>query len=133
MPASPSPASRTAQAWAYVVSRREMVAQTLVSGGLLGLLLHMRWGYSAGGMDHLVLSPLGLHWYRPDWFANDWIFANAPQPHWLFDVITWLSAEVGGLKGVAVAYLLYWMLSVTAFGLATAILAKAWAPAHRWS
>ena len=128
-----NPAGRAASAWAYLTDRRGITAQTLVSGGILGILLHMRWGYSAGGMDHLVLSPLGLHWYRPDWFANDWVFANAPQPHWLFDVITWLSAEAGGLKGVAAAYFLYFVLSVAVFGLATAILAKAWAPTHRWA
>jgi hypothetical protein len=105
------------------------VARAAVSALVLGVLLHMRYGYEAGGWDQVVLSALGLHWAHPDEFANDWILANAPQPHWLFDVVTWFGAKTGTLGAV---YLTYWMISLAVFGAATAILARAWAQGREW-
>jgi hypothetical protein len=40
---------------------------------------------------------------------------------------------MGGLRGVAIIYLLYFLVSLLVFGVATAILARAWAPSHPWS
>ncbi len=104
-------------------------AQAVLSAALLGLLLHLRYGYSAGTGDHLVLSALGLHWANPDDFAGDWVIENAPQPHWLFDVVTWVGASTGTLDAV---YFGYWALGLLVFGAATAILARAWTPRHTW-
>jgi len=104
--------------------------QAVLSAALLGLMLHMRYGYTAGTGDHLVLSALGLHWADPTEFAGDWVIANAPQPHWLFDVVTWAGASTGTLDAV---YFGYWCLGLLAFGFATAVLARAWAPRATWS
>jgi hypothetical protein len=105
------------------------VAQAVVSGGLLGFLLHWRYGYQAGVGDHLVLSTLGRHWADPAAYENDWVVANAPQPHWFFDIVTWFGASIGHIGAV---YLLYWIVGLVVFGAATALLAKHWAPDHRW-
>lgn len=100
---------------------------TLFGATVLGFVLHARYGYRAGGDDHMVLSPLGLHWADPGYFAGDWFIREAPQPHWLFDVVTWFGASIGQL---AVVYFAYWVLSLLVFGYATAVLARAWAPRH---
>lgn len=107
--------------------RLSIAAQAVLSAALLGLLLHLRYGYSAGTGDHLVLSALGLHWADPDKFAGDWVIENAPQPHWLFDVVTWIGSSTGTLDAV---YFGYWVLGLLVFGWATALLARAWAPGH---
>lgn len=105
------------------------IAQTVLSAGLLGFLLHWRYSYEAGTGDHLVLSALGRHWADPSAFANDWIVANAPQPHWFFDVVTWFGAVIGHIGAV---YLVYWVAGLVVFGAATVMLAKRWTPAHPW-
>ena len=110
--------------------RLVLLAQTLGGAAVLGGLMQMRWGYRAGIGDHLVLSALGLHWAKPDEFANDWVIANAPQPHWLFDVVTWAGASSGTLPAV---YFLYWVVSLLVFGYATALLARGWAGTLRWA
>ncbi|WNV91376.1 hypothetical protein [Umezawaea sp. Da 62-37] len=102
-------------------------AQAVLSAGIVGFLLHMRYGYTAGTGDHLVLSALGMHWADPALFGNDWVIANAPQPHWLFDVVTWAGTSTGTLDAV---YFGYWVLGLLVFGFATALLARAWAPKH---
>ncbi|PRY45835.1 hypothetical protein [Umezawaea tangerina] len=109
--------------------RAAAAAQTLLSAAIVGLLLHMRYGYTAGTGDHLVLSALGMHWANPDLFGDDWVIANAPQPHWLFDVVTWAGTATGTLEAV---YFGYWVLGLLVFGFATALLARAWAPRHTW-
>jgi hypothetical protein len=96
---------------------------------LLAVLSHLRWGYLAGDRDHAVLSPMGMRWADPDTFANDWFLTNAPQPHWLFDVITWIGASTGTLGGI---YLLYWIAGMVAFSAATTLLARTWVPERAW-
>ncbi|MET0235401.1 MAG: hypothetical protein ABW224_12225 [Kibdelosporangium sp.] len=105
------------------------VGQTVLSAALLGFILHWRYGYVAGTGDHLVLSALGRHWADPSAYANDWVIANAPQPHWFFDMVTWFGAVIGHLGAV---YLAYWIVGLVVFGAATSILAKRWAPEHPW-
>lgn len=116
----PAPPVRS---WAWA----SIAAQAVLSAAVLGLLLHMRYGYSAGTGDHLVLSVLGQHWADPNLFAGDWVIANAPQPHWLFDVVTWYGTRIDALGAV---YFGYWVLGLLVFGLATALLARVWAPGH---
>lgn len=123
VPRAPEPPPRSRR-------RPVIAAQAVLSAALLGLLLHLRYGYTAGTGDHLVLSALGLHWANPGEFAGDWVIENAPQPHWLFDVVTWLGSSTGTLDAV---YFGYWVLGLLAFGFATALLARAWAPEHAWS
>lgn len=104
-------------------------SQTLLSASLLGFLLHWRYGYGAGKVDHWILSPQGINWADPTKFSNDWILENAPQPHWFFDVVTWFGATIDQLGAV---YFLYWAISLVVFGAATVLLAHKWAPAHPW-
>jgi hypothetical protein len=104
-------------------------AQAAASTLLLALLLHLRYIYMAGDRDHLVLSPMGMRWADPDAFAGDWALTNAPQPHWLFDVVTWVGASTGTLSAI---YLLYWLAGLAAFGVATTMLARAWTPQASW-
>lgn len=104
-------------------------AQAAASTLLLAVLLHLRYVYMAGDRDHLVLSPMGMRWADPDAFAGDWALSNAPQPHWLFDVVTWVGASTGTLSAI---YLLYWLASLAAFGVATTMLARAWTPQASW-
>lgn len=106
------------------------IAQSSVSALLLGFGLNQRWGYAAGDHDHHVLSPLGMQWAKPEWFANDWTIENAPQPHVLFDLITWFGTKTGTLAGI---YLLFFVASMLVYGLATTLLAQKWAPRYPWS
>jgi hypothetical protein len=91
-------------------------------------LLQWRYGYQAGTNDHLVLSLQGLQWGIPGYLANDWFVPAAPQPHVLFDLVTWAGAATGRLAEV---YLAWWLLGIVVGGVATAVLAGAWAPDRR--
>ncbi|MCP2270548.1 DUF6798 domain-containing protein [Actinokineospora diospyrosa] len=108
--------------------RLALVLRAVAGALVLGFVQHWRYGYSAGNGDHRVLSAQGMHWADPTLFAGDWFLERSPQPHWLFDVVTWFGMEIGKLSTV---YVGYWALSLLAFGLATALLARRWAPAHQ--
>lgn len=82
-------------------------------------------GYSAGLNDHSVLSLEGIKWADPTKFVNDWFMESAPQPHWFFDVVTYIGAVTNQLSAV---YFVYWCIGLIAFGFATTILARQWAP-----
>jgi len=99
------------------------VALPFVLAAILGVL--QVWGtvgtgYFAGWGDHFVLSPEGLSWAHPGAFENDWFMQVAPQPHWFFDVLTYLGETAGMLSFV---YAAFWAVGLFAFGLATAMLA----------
>jgi hypothetical protein len=127
--AEPEPSPRDGGSPWYVRLGGSFAAQAGASALLVATLVHLRYAYMAGDRDHLVLSPLGLRWAHPDWFVNDWAMANAPQPHYLFDFYTWLGERTGTLAGL---YLLYWLAAMAVWGIATAILARAWAPGNVW-
>lgn len=99
--------------------------QAIVVAVFFGFLLNSKaensLGYAAGVADHNVLSPLGIQWADPNKFAGDWTIANAPQPHWLFDVFTWIAASNGMLS---ISYFAYFIVEVFVFGLATILFAK---------
>jgi hypothetical protein len=94
---------------------------------VLAVLIQLRYSYQAGTNDHFVLSLQGLQWGRPGWLVDDWFVASAPQPHILFDLVTWAGAAGGRLAEV---YLAWWLLGLLAGGAATAVLATAWAPSR---
>jgi hypothetical protein len=94
---------------------------------VLGTILQCRYGYQAGINDHLVLSLQGLQWGRPGFGAGDWFIASAPQPHVLFDVVTWAGAATGRLEGY---YFAWWVIGLAVGGAATAVLAATWTPRH---
>lgn len=100
---------------------------------LAGVLINWgqsAFGYNAGNNDHSVLSPLGLQWADPTRFVGDWFLDAAPQPHWLFDVVTFLGASAGAL---AITYVLFWAIGLAAFGLATAVVAVRVLPRAPWA
>lgn len=90
-------------------------------------LLQFRYGYQSGTNDHFVLSLQGLQWGRRGFLVNDWFIASAPQPHVLFDLVTWAGAATDRLSEV---YLAWWLLGLAVGGVATAVLAVAWTPRH---
>lgn len=113
-------------------------AQGAVNGLFLGMLINfgnigpssgLPQGYSAGHGDHFVLSPVGLHWADESRFAGDWFMEAAPQPHWFFDVLTFVGAATDTLP---LTYLLFWISGLAAFGLAAAFLSRKWAPMTPW-
>lgn len=85
-------------------------------------------GYQIGVADHNVLSPLGMQWASPEKFMGDWTIANAPQPHWLFDIVTWFGESIGQIE---VTYFIYWCLELLAFGIATLLIATKFFPTNR--
>lgn len=99
-----------------------------------GFLMNSRgffsMGYQIGVADHNVLSPLGMQWADPNKFLGDWTIANAPQPHWLFDIITWLGAISGQIELV---YFVYWFLELMVFGIATTLIVSKYFPQNRIS
>ncbi len=114
-----------ARAWAATLWRwaRGTIGIAIAMAVLLGTL--EVWGNSSGGYyaglgDHVVLAPEGLSWAIPGAFANDWFMAAAPQPHWFFDIVTYLGQLSGHLSS---AYAAFWAIGLLAFGGATAILA----------
>jgi hypothetical protein len=104
---------------------RSRLLSTVVAALTLGVLLQLRYGYSAGAGDHFVLSPTGVQWADPTQFQGDWAVAAAPQPHISFDVLTWLGASTGTLSAL---YLLYWVAGLLVFGYATAVVVSRWVP-----
>jgi hypothetical protein len=101
------------------------VAAAAVFALVLAVLLQLRYGYTAGTNDHLVLSLQGLQWAGHGVLVDDWFIRSAPQPHLLFDLVTWAGAASGQLSA---AYLAWWLLGLIAGGAATAVLARAWTP-----
>jgi hypothetical protein len=102
------------------------------SAVLLGVLLNSNTatnGYRAGVGDHFVLSPQGINLANPDAFKGDWFLENAPQPHWFFDLVTYVGAS---LNSLAAFYFLYWCVGLVAFGIATALLARYWVRTNPW-
>lgn len=112
---------------------RGHTAIALSCAALLGVFINWTGqvpvGYSAGVNDHSVLSLEGLRWADPTRFVNDWFMQSAPQPHWFFDIVTYLGAISGRLGEL---YFAYWVVGLVAFGFATALLAKQIVPRHQW-
>jgi hypothetical protein len=105
--------------------RGGFLAAAAVFVAVLAPLLQFRYGYQAGTNDHLVLSLQGLQWAIPGFLRSDWFIPAAPQPHVLFDVVTWAGAANGRLAEV---YLAWWLLGLVVAAAATAVLARAWVP-----
>lgn len=82
-------------------------------------------GYGFGYGEQMLLSVKGISWADKNAFVGDWFNNNAPQPHVLFDVITYVGEKIHFLAGV---YFLYYLASCYAFALGTALLAKLWLP-----
>jgi hypothetical protein len=112
-----------------VTGRVGLAATLAILLGLLEIWTRTGDGYTAGWGDHFVLSPEGLSWAIPGAFENDWFMSAAPQPHWFFDIVTYLGATAGLLSTF---YVLFWVVGLLAFGAATALLAYRFAPGSAW-
>jgi hypothetical protein len=106
----------------------ELAIYTALSAVIAGVTLYFFRGYQYGYSDHTLLSVKGIGWADPGAFRNDWFNNRAPQPHWLFDVVTYVGERSGHLPAV---YFLYWTATLVAFGFGTALLAQYWLPANR--
>jgi hypothetical protein len=120
---APKPTRSAERRW-WTARRRLAVACTAAT--LLALHLRYQYLYLAG--DHLVLSLKGISWADPNAFRGDWFNANAPQPHWFFDLWTYAGERLGVLP---VAYLSWYVISIAVFGYATARLAEVWLAENR--
>lgn len=108
------------------------IALPIVLAAMLGVLQvwgTIGFGYFAGWGDHFVLSTEGLSWAHPGAFQNDWFMEVAPQPHWFFDVLTFVGERLGMLSFV---YAAFWAAGLLAFGVATAIIAYRFFPSAAW-
>lgn len=72
-----------------------------------------------------MLSIKGISWADKNAFVGDWFNNQAPQPHVLFDVITFFGEKMNFL---AATYFLYYLASCFVFAVGTAILAETWLP-----
>ena len=98
--------------------------------GTVVLLLAINFltpGYSFGYGEQMLLSVKGISWADPNAFVGDWFNEHAPQPHIVFDAITYFGEKINFLAGV---YLLYFIVSCSIFALATAFLAEHWLPSR---
>src|SRR5918999_1265279 len=63
--------------------------------------LLFRYGYSFMLFDQTVYSLRGIALADPSAYRFDWFTRTVPQPHWLFDAITYLGALLTGRWRVA--------------------------------
>jgi hypothetical protein len=124
-PSRPS-AGRPGGRWAGLTGRASLPLAAAATT-LLGTLV--RFGYSFGMEDQAVLSLKGIARADPTAFVGDWFTHAVPQPHWLFDLLTYGGERLGVLP---LAYLAWWLASLLAFGLASAWLARRFIPQRPW-
>jgi hypothetical protein len=101
----------------------------LAAAATAGATCLARYGYSFGTGDHLVLVPKGLSLANPGAYRHDWFVEHAPQPHWLFDAVTYAGARLGALPFV---FLAYWLVSLLVFGTAAVWLSRRFLPGRMW-
>jgi hypothetical protein len=87
--------------------------------------LLFRYGYSFGLFDQTVYSLRGIALADPSAFRSDWFARTVPQPHWLFDAITFVGSRLGILPWV---YLGYWLAGIAVFALASVWLTQRFLP-----
>jgi hypothetical protein len=97
----------------------------LLSTATTALAILFRYGYSFGLFDQTVYSLRGIGLADPSAFRHDWFARTVPQPHWLFDVVTYLGARAGILPW---AYLVYWLAGLAAFAVGSVWLAQRFLP-----
>ncbi|MDQ1501459.1 MAG: hypothetical protein QOI86_4799, partial [Actinomycetota bacterium] len=94
---------------------------------LVGTLV--RFGYGFGMEDQAVIALKGVARADPAAFVGDWFTHHVPQPHWLFDLVTFIGERLGVLPLV---YLAWWAASLLAFGLASVWLSRRFIPERPW-
>ena len=96
--------------------------------GTVVLLLAINFitpGYSFGYGEQMLLSIKGISWADQNTFVGDWFNNYAPQPHVLFDAITYFGEKIHFLAGI---YFLYYIACCFVFAIATSLLAEKWLP-----
>jgi len=106
-------------------SRPGQVRLVLLAAVTTTVALLFRYGYSFGLFDQTVYSLRGIALADPSAFRNDWFARTVPQPHWLFDVITYLGTRLGMLPA---AYLAYWLAGILAFATGSVWLTRRFLP-----
>jgi uncharacterized protein DUF6798 len=109
-------------------SRRSTAVYTLLATATTALAILLRSGYSFGLYDQAVYSLRGIALADPSAYARDWFARSVPQPHWLFDAVTYLGTRFGILPAV---YLVYWLAGIAVFGLASVWLVDRFLPGRR--
>jgi len=102
--------------------------QVLAASATTLVAILVRWGYTFGYFDQTVLSLRGIALADPHAFRSDWFTQSVPQPHWFFDIVTYLGERVGLLPWV---YLAYWLAGIVAFGTGAVWLAERFLPGRR--
>ena len=82
-------------------------------------------GYEYGFGEQMLLSLKGISWADPQALVNDWFNDQAPQPHILFDVVTFIGEKTGLRPQM---YFLYWLSSIVIAASAIVMLSKKWLP-----
>jgi hypothetical protein len=107
---------------------RPRLAQVLTASVTTLVAIVLRWGYTFGYFDQTVLSVRGIALADPHGFRSDWFTQSVPQPHWFFDVVTYIGERIGLLPWV---YLAYWLAGIVAFGTGAVWLAERFLPGRR--
>ncbi|HET9772011.1 MAG TPA: hypothetical protein VFS16_14050, partial [Acidimicrobiia bacterium] len=92
------------------------------------LAIVLRSGYTFGLFDQIVYAVHGIALADPTAFANDWFARSVPQPHWLFDALTYLGARFDVLP---VVYLVYWLAGIAVFAVGSVWLVDRFLPGRR--
>jgi hypothetical protein len=82
-------------------------------------------GYEYGHGEQVLLSVKGISWADPTAFVNDWFNDRAPQPHILFDVVTYVAESLNARPAV---YFVYWVASLLVMAWAVTLVADVWLP-----
>ncbi|MGH9004929.1 MAG: hypothetical protein ACRDYV_17540, partial [Acidimicrobiia bacterium] len=107
---------------------RSTAAYALMATVTTALAILLRSGYSFGLHDQWVHSLRGMALGDSGAFANDWFARSVAQPHWLFDVVTFVGTRLGVLPWV---YLAYWLAGIAIFALASVWLVDRFLPGRR--
>ncbi len=107
------------------VGTRQPGFEILAASAATLVAILLRWGYSFGYFDQTVLSVRGIALADPHALRGDWFTHSIPQPHWFFDIVTFVGERLGALVWV---YLAYWIASVVVFGVAAVWVAERFLP-----
>lgn len=106
-------------------ARRQQGRLILFAAFTTTIALLFRYGYSFGLFDQTVYSLRGIALADPNAFRHDWFARTVPQPHWLFDAVTYAGARLGVLPAV---YLAYWLAGIVAFAVGAVWLTRRFLP-----
>lgn len=104
---------------------RRLLRVVVLAGVMLVATQAVAAGYEYGHGEQQLLSIKGISWADPTAFVNDWFNERAPQPHILFDVITFVAESIHARPAV---YFGYWAASLLVVAWAISLVADVWLP-----